>query len=349
MKKMIIIGSNGVLGQYIVEKAIEKIGIDNIVLSDYKQNRLKSQAENIGYKYGKIPETKVMDVSSRKSLNEGLENIDSVVVALQQQEPIIQQICIKKGINSIDLSVNSDFIEKAMRLKANSDSIQILTGGLFPGLTGIIAKDLCSDGARGIIDVGLLQSKNGTNGKTGVSDMLKIFNSTVEYIEESHAEKLPGFSKKVKFDFGPEKGEQVLRLSNFVERELLIDSGVKTNFYTAFDKESTNRAISILRKTGILKLMKYDRFSNFISRLISSGYNSNRDESIGLSFKSVPKSSYLILKSDYEATASCAIAFLDLTKNKESRGIKFPFQLFTFRDIKEHIKEVIINYDIPGV
>jgi hypothetical protein len=53
------------------------------------------------------------------------------------------------------------------------------------------------------------------------------------------------------------------------------------------------------------------------------------------------------LKSDYEATASCAIAFLNsINKIKyKNHGIQYPFQLFSFNDIKEDIGDVITSYD----
>lgn len=343
-EKTIIIGSNGILGKFIVEKAIEKIGIDNIVLSDYKKYRLREQSKDIELRHGKQPQTRVIDIESDTSIENGLSDIGSVVIALQQREPLIQKICIKNDINSIDLSVDSDFLERAANLKTNSDSIQLLTGGLFPGLSGIIAKDLCSIETNEIIHVGLLQSKNGSNGKTGVSDMLKIFNRNVEYMEENKISNFSGFSKKNKFLCNSDKDERDLRLSDFVERKILEKSGIKSNYYTAFKNERINKAISLLRKIGLLNLLKYENMNNLISSLFTNGKSSNMDETIGLSFKTSKKNICIILKSDYEATASCAIAFLISIKKNTNRGVQYPFQLFSYNEIENLIRDVVKEY-----
>jgi len=91
-----------------------------------------------------VPLAELIDINSIDSIERGLHEADFVIVAIQQSEPLIQKQCIEKNIHSIDLSVTPLFIQKALQLnsKAQNQSLQIITGGLFPGLSGILVKEI---------------------------------------------------------------------------------------------------------------------------------------------------------------------------------------------------------------
>jgi saccharopine dehydrogenase-like NADP-dependent oxidoreductase len=346
--KILIIGSNGILGKYIVEKAIKSFGVENIVLSDYKTKRLAFQKEQINKKFGKHPLTKLIDIHSTESIKKGLDSIDFVIIAIQQNEPLIQKHCIEIEISSIDLSVNPEFIEKTLELNPiiKKQNIQIITGGLFPGLSGILAKEINKKSLPNeLVDIGLLQSTNGTNGKTGVSDMLQIFDKDVEFIQQNTTIKYSGFSYKKQFTYPKPFGNKKLRLTNFIERDYLKSKGILSNYWTAFDKESFNRLISILKSIGFLKLFKYPKTRSVLSQLIKKENKEKTNEYIGLSARNSNQEISIILTSDYEATASCVIAFSKtiLSNKTKSEGIKFPFELFTFDEIKSDLKDVTIK------
>jgi saccharopine dehydrogenase-like NADP-dependent oxidoreductase len=352
-KKILVVGSNGMLGKHIVEKVINSFGVKGLAISDYKEQRLKQQISEIYNEFGEKPLSKIIDVNSKESIEKGLESIDFVLIAIQQKEPLIQKACIEIGINSIDLSVNPDFIKRAIDLNEenrNSD-LQLVTGGLFPGLSGIIANDIYKKSKeKESVDVGLLQSTNGTNGKTGVSDMLLIFDKEVEYLTKEKTIKYSGFSHKKSFEYPNPFGIKVLRLANFIERDYLRNAEFKLNYWTSFDNESFNKLISLLKKIHFLKLFNYPKTSSFLSALITNQNKGEKDEKIGLCAKDSINEISLVLSSDYEATASCAIGFttLIMSNEKDYEGVKFPFQIFTFEEIKEHLNDVIIEIKAPN-
>jgi saccharopine dehydrogenase-like NADP-dependent oxidoreductase len=347
-EKILIVGSNGILGKHMVEKAIKYFGIENLVLSDYKPKRLNMLKEQLFEIYGVQVLTKLVNVHSKESINQGLKGIDFVIISMQQKSPDIQKLCLERGINSIDVSVNPFFVSKVLALnsKADNKSIQIVMGGLFPGLSGLMVKELFENsGQNEVIDIGLLQSANGTNGKTGVSDMLQIFDQQVEFFKEETTKIYPGYSHKQKFDFPLSFGVKTLRLANFKERDFLKLHGIKSNFYTSFNKEGFNRLISTLKKLGFLKLFMYPKPGKFLSSLFSKQDKGEKNEFIGLSAKNSLREISLVLSSDYEATASCTMAFIKRAlKNKGiCTGVKFPFEIFTFKDIKTELKDVILE------
>jgi saccharopine dehydrogenase-like NADP-dependent oxidoreductase len=345
-KKILIIGSNGILGKYLVKKLIHSFGIDKLVISDYKEERLKEQSQQLLDIYGARPLSRIINVHAVDSIEKGLKDIDLVFVAIQQKKPFIQNICIQKNINSIDLSVNPEFLKEVRALNHTGESLQLITGGLFPGLSGILAKESFQRSKENNpIDVGLLQSSNGTNGKTGVADMLKIFDQDVVLLTKENSKIHSGFTHKKSFAFPEPFGIKTLRLTHFVEKEFMLENGIKTNYWTSFDKESLNQFLGILKKMRFLKLFNNSKTSQLFSGLISKQNKSDKPELIALSvFDSANKLS-LILTSDYEATAACAIGFAKLIKSKkpDKSGVRFPFELFTFEDIKKHIQVVTVD------
>ncbi len=343
---ILIIGSNGILGKQIVEKAIKSFGVENIVLSDYKANRLMLQKEQIGMEFGKQPSTKLIDIHSTKSIEKGLQNIDLVIIAIQQKEPLIQKQCIEKGINSIDLSVSPEFINKTLDLNSITKNLnlQIVAGGLFPGLSGILAKELNNSVQNNEpVDIGLLHSTNGSSGKTGVTDMLQIFENNVVLIKQNTTIRYSGFTYKKQFNYPKPFETKKLRLANFIERDYLKSKGIISNYWTSFDKESFNKIISVLKKVGFLKLFKYPKISNILSPLIAKENQKDQSQYIDLSAKTSKQEISLILTSDYKATASCVIAFSKAILNNKSKitGVKFPFEIFTFDEIKPELEDVI--------
>jgi saccharopine dehydrogenase-like NADP-dependent oxidoreductase len=346
--KILILGSNGILGKYIIEKVIHSFGVENLVISDYEKNRLSRKMEQICGQFGKEPNSRVIDVNSEDSVRKGLNSIGIVILAIQQNEPLIQRLCLEYNIPSIDVSVNPKFISKALSLnkQTTNQSLQLITAGLFPGLSGILAKEIAKRSAKQeTVDVGLLQSANGTNGKTGVSDMLTIFDRDVEWIQQDNSAIKSGFSHKKKFRFPDPIGNATLRLADFVERNYLKSIGINSNYWTSFDKESLNKSISLLKKLGFLRLFKYPVVGNFLSAAISKQNQGDKQEVIGLVAKSSNSEIYMVLKSDYEATASCVIAFAKkMLGNKRSyNGVRFPFEAFIFEEIKSDVSDVIME------
>jgi saccharopine dehydrogenase-like NADP-dependent oxidoreductase len=345
--KILIVGSNGILGKHLVEKVINTFGVASLVLSDKKEARLAKKQEEIRLHYDLVPSIRVIDIYSQESIRKGLEGVDIVLIPVQQQEPLIQVECIAKGIHSIDLSVDPAFLASALKLKvADSEMpLQLVAGGLFPGLSGIMAADLYQSSRTGeVIDVALLQSANGTNGKSGVSDMLQLFNQDVALLTEDSQTHFAGFSHKKLFTFPDPLQARQLRLTNFIERAYLQRGGILANYWTAFDKETLNQLISGLKKLGFLNLFEGPRVGKLLSTWITRETSEDTPEHIGLCVKNSTESRFLVLKSDYEATAACAVAFLDLALKKKSslKGVKFPFEVFSYRSVLPYLAEVML-------
>lgn len=346
-KKIMVIGSSGKLGLKIIHEIISTHGVESLIISDYKMNRLEELSSYLESIYKKKPDAEVINFKSIESIEAGIRNSNLVIVAAAQEEPLIQKACINIKINCIDLSVSKAFLDKSLELneKAIESGVALLVAaGLFPGFSGILAKDLSLTYPEEIINVSLIQSKNGIAGSSGIADMLELLNENV-YLYMKASKKLKkgySFYKIINTNFGKIKP----RLANFIERDYLINcSNIVANFWTAFDSEILNFAISFLRKIRLLSLFKNPKYrlklSGFIQKKVESNLNENIAILGGIEDKIVYNYNF---ESDYGGTAACAVAFGDLLFESKSqiKGVLFPFQVFNLKMIEEKIRHKII-------
>lgn len=99
-----VVASSGTLAKFIIDEVIDSFGIESLSISDYKKERLQAIRKELGDKYGKEPNAQLIDITSIESIKSGIVHIDYVIVPVSQKRPIIQEVCIQKGIVCIDLA-----------------------------------------------------------------------------------------------------------------------------------------------------------------------------------------------------------------------------------------------------
>lgn len=351
MPRILVVGSSGILAHYIVDEIVNSYGINSLFISDYKLDCLLEIQNDITKKYGGTPETRLIDISSIDSIRQGLARIDVVIVPLSQTQPLIQRVCIEKGIDCIDLSVSEKFIDKTLVLHdeaLKAGSLLLMAAGLFPGLSGIIACEVHNNNPNAILDIGLVQSQKGIAGTSGIADMLQLFNQKVVQVTPTGFNVKKGFSYTKAFDLGDSINAKNLRLANFVERKYLEKkANIKSNYWSAFDSEVFNKLISFLKVIGILSLFENPKYRLKSAHFLAKNKQNNDEaEVVYLIGQSDEQNKIVIpLESDYAATASCVVAFLKVlksNKNKEN-GVYFPFELFSLEDMLSHIGHKVIK------
>ncbi len=348
--KILVIGSSGILARHIINEVIHSFGIDSLCLSDYKPERLKILRKHLGKTYGKAPESRVIDITSLKSIRHGIEAIDYVLVPASQKQPLVQEICIENGIICIDLSVSEKFIDNVLKLQAKAcqaNSLLLVAAGLFPGLSGIIAKQLHENARAAIIDIGLIQSKDGMAGRAGIADMLQLFNQKVEHIRSTGLRVKNGFRYSKSFWLDDKFGTKNLRLANFIERKYLKQRlGVNSNYWSAFDSEYFNKLIALLKITGFLKLFENQKYRLKAAHFISKRKKEAEEEIAGIVGQTDKDNRFFVsLTSDYGATASCAVAFIKILEQRDQKecGVYFPFELFALGEVLPYIDHQVIK------
>ena len=346
--RILVISSSGTLAKSITNQVVASFGIQSLTISDYKVKRLQAFGKELQEQYGIEPKCKLIDINSFESIKNGIEDLDYVIVPVSQKQPLVQQVCIQKGIVCIDLTLSEAFIDNVLKLQSeayNGKSLLLMAAGLFPGLSGLIANEIHKNSPDAIIDIGLLQSKDVMAGGTGIADMLQLFNQQVGYVTTVKKSNVSGFKLLKTFNFNNRFGEKKLRLANFSERKYLEQRlHIESNYWSAFDSEFFNKLIAFVKAIGLLNLFENPKYRLRAARLISILKSKVEKASIGVIVQSdeTNKISF-ILESDYGATAACVMAFVKILDNRQEKqfGIFFPFELFELNEALAYIEHKI--------
>ena len=180
-KHILVVGAAGGVGRKICKEVCRQIGHGALIVSDYKTARGQELARALG----KGVSCRFVDVNDGESIKKAIAGVDAVIVAAQQKEPLVQAICTQYRIVCLDITFSPDFLHKVERLQGKASSqgaVLVVAAGLFPGLSGIMAKyacEICQNVES--IDVAMLQNTNASAGPTGIADMLGLFAQPVTF------------------------------------------------------------------------------------------------------------------------------------------------------------------------
>lgn len=348
--QLLVIASSGTLAKHIVNEVITSFGIGSLAISDYKEDRLRAFQEDLCREFGKEPEARLINITSIDSIQRGIDGADYVIAPVSQHRPLVQEACINKGISCIDLSVSESFIDDTLNLHAeacDSKCTLLMAAGLFPGLSGMIAKSIHTARPGSIVDIGLVQSRDGVAGSTGIADMLQLFHQDVMLTTPSGTSVKKGFSFTKPFRFENRFGETHLRLAHFIERKYLHQRlNIESNYWSAFDSEKFNSLIAYLRKIGFLKVFDRPKYRLAAAQLITKQKQKADEEVVGIVGQTDEDNKITVLfESDYSATASCTIAFIKILEQLGSKpyGVRFPFEIMDFQEVLPYIRHRMIN------
>ena len=129
-KKIMIIGGHGKVGQYIT-KALRSF---NLILVGRDRDKMQSflMKEKIQ------AQLCVMDIHAIDFAR--LEGVGWVIVCVDQKNTKLVEHCDAHGVDYMDVTANSEFIEKIQQLKLLGNSRILLGVGLAPGLTNLLAE-----------------------------------------------------------------------------------------------------------------------------------------------------------------------------------------------------------------
>ncbi len=350
--KIVVIGGSGVLGgmicselNHLYERKIR------LYIGDYKRDR----GVNTAKKYNaKFCETNINDADI---LSKALADMDLVIVAMNQKEPLIQMICKNMAIKCVDVTASYTFVKQVEKLfynnKNDGEATSLLMAGYFPGLSGLLLQsavktfDSVEDAK-----VSLIQSTNAKAGVSGIIDMLKIISENIVTLDGEKEVSQPGFHIKRRVHLpNHDKGYEVRQISHS-EKKLMDDTiGIKNlTYWTAWNQSYFNSVIGFLKSTGLLnyiinkvkpetlnKYVKHDEGKNEESMLIV--------ELQGYKEGVISKKTYVIkVGSDYGTTAKVVAALSKLVLEKDNKGVCLPLHLSNLDEILGIISSEDINY-----
>lgn len=334
MKKILVVGASGVLGRRICTETLRIFNNEcTLIVTDYKEERGKKTATSL---FGNVI-FQTLDVSKEEDVNKVVHGVDIVIVAIKQEKPIVQKVCINKNILCIDVTPFDNFVANVQSLSKNT-SLSVFMSGFFPGLSGVMVKKAIS-GFDSVdeVNIGLLQNTNANVGVTGMIDMLKIISQPVilgnKYV--------PGFSRKRKMYFLEGNAQKQVRLIEHAERKFLCEmlNLEKLNYWTSWNQHSFNTLISFCKKIKIIDFITQLKKHRFLSKIVK--HNPNKDENASLTVevkgkideKACIRTLSLSTFSDYETTALVTATIAKIVIHKKLCGVVFPFEIIDFDEL----------------
>lgn len=344
--KILVAGSSGVLGNFICEEVVRIFGNTvHLLVSDYKMDRGRETAR----KFGNNVSFQFLDANHSESIEQAVQHVDIVIVALKQSDPAIQTVCLKKKVLCIDVTVFSDFVHDVIALHEmakNNDTASIVMAGFIPGLSGLLVRKAISDFDEvSEINIGFLQNTNAKAGVTGIVDMLSLVNQNVSLPNNSN---IQGFTKKRKIDFLQLSACQKVRLIAHPEKEFLETKLPIRNlhYWTAWNSSIFNTLLSFLITRNLIPFITGQKRT--LSKLVKHNPQKSEQAYVTVEVQGVignkkcEKVLTLSASSDYQTTAMMTAALAKIAFEKKAQGVLFPFEI---TDIDE-VLSIIQSNDI---
>lgn len=173
------------------------------MVGDYKENRGRSYAENLGG----TAEYVYIDAVDGNTVVSALKNADCCIAALKQIDPRIQSACLKEKVHCIDVSVSIELYRKIFEYDNQCTKNNIIFApmtGYFPGLSAMLLTHLLSSvstAEQGNIALLLSGFSHYNIGVSGVTEMFSNFAGTVTFDSWEKPKIYSSFSRKRKMLF----------------------------------------------------------------------------------------------------------------------------------------------------
>ena len=241
--KIMIIGGHGKVGQSIT-RALKDL---NLILVGRNEEKMRNflTKENIQ------AQTRTMNIDSIDFT--ALQDVFCVIVCVDQDSTTLVQYCDKYGINYMDVTANSEYIEKIQQLPLSGNSNILLGVGLAPGLTNLLAENFVQmHPSAKDIEIQLILGLGEKHGDAAIKWTLDNF---IKDYSHKALGKLRPFMKKSSVMI---HGKRLRTYNfNFVDQHMLNRAYPDKCFttYLGFDQSLVTSFIYGLKKIGFLQLL----------------------------------------------------------------------------------------------
>lgn len=267
--KILIVGGYGAVGR-VISKALITLFPTQIIIAGRSIKKAAIFSSKLSPKV--IPLE--LDITSFSKQDVQLDGISLVIMCIDQTDTKFVSECINRGINYIDITANYNFLSKIESLNTeaqNHNSTVILSVGLAPGITNLLAKQ-CRSKVQDMrfADIYILLGLGEEHGEAAYRWAFNDLNDTYFIKEEGNRIKVRSFEDGKQTLFPNNLGKRTAYRSNFsdqhsITKTLNLDS-VSTRI--CFDPAIMSNMYALMRKTGFSKLLTFTIVQDFLIKLL---------------------------------------------------------------------------------
>lgn len=204
-----------------------------------------------------------------------LDGVAQVIMCLDQPDTCFVERVIQKGVDYIDITASSDFLEAMAGLDGaarTAGTCAVLSVGLVPGLTNLMAAQTVAalDEVQHM-DIFVLLGMGDDHGDAAVQWTLRNLHSEFTVLEDGEEVRVRSFEDGVPTLF-PGIGERTAYRIDFPDQHVLPKTlGINSvSSRLAFDLEILTKGIAALKKAGLLGFLRHPRGRQIATRMLKT-------------------------------------------------------------------------------
>ncbi len=254
--KIMIVGGYGKVGKSIA-MFLAPAFPSRIIVAGRDAAKANSAAQEIG------SETtgRAIDIFNNNN-SSALDGVALVVVCLDQKDTSFVKKCLSSGIHYVDISADYNFllqVEKLDYLARENDATAILSVGVAPGLTNLLAAHVhkkMKNPER--IDIVLELGLGDHHGKTALEWMFDNLDAEYELIEDGQPKKVKSFGQSINVLIPGIKSKQPAYSFNFSDQHVITRtlglSAAAT--WIRFENRAATWLVAKFAQAGMAKMLR---------------------------------------------------------------------------------------------
>jgi len=283
---ILVVGGYGAVGKHVVMELIE-ICPERVIIAGRDLSKANAFVQKTDLPI-RIEQLDIYDIGNFN--DESLKTVHTVVMCLGAKNTKFVEFCIDNGINYIDISASNE-IPNQIRLlesKAIQNKVTCILGvGIAPGLSTLLATEVASKMEYVTkLDFALMLGLGEQHGTDGVRWFLENLKTDFKV----NGVIIKPFTNMCQADFPEPLGKRKAYSFNLADERIISEtldiSDVST--YYCYDSKFMTGLIHMVKKSGILNILRNQKIFNRFLKIFSSdkmSKNSRLSDRIGLHIK----------------------------------------------------------------
>ncbi|MGE6784559.1 hypothetical protein ACQKGL_18780 [Ensifer adhaerens] len=165
MSRLLVVGGYGAVGRPLCEELVQLDNIDLVVAG-----RRLDAAEDLTRKIGTV--ARRIELAEPDTWAQACDGVDGAILCMDQQDTRFVSYLFERGIHYIDITASDALFRKIESIAAPPGASALLSVGLAPGLTNVLAAFLASRMEKVLdVQIGLMGGLGDSHGRAGMNWM----------------------------------------------------------------------------------------------------------------------------------------------------------------------------------